>query len=123
MKLSKGEKAVLGVTAALLLAMGGHHLLSQRTVTVESVPPPVAAPETDASARLDVNTAGLEELMSLPGIGETRAQAILDYRAEHGPFAYAEELIRVPGIGERTLREFIHLVTAGGTEYAENSGG
>ena len=122
MKLSRGEKAVLVVTAVLLLVMGGCRLAAGYTLSVESAPP-AAVPEADVSALVDVNTAGLEELMSLPGIGETRARAILDYRAEHGPFAYAEDLIRVPGIGETTLRGIIHLVTAGGTEYAKNSGG
>ncbi|RAZ45836.1 helix-hairpin-helix domain-containing protein, partial [Klebsiella oxytoca] len=63
---------------------------------------------------VDVNTAGLEELMTLPGIGEVRAQAILVYRAEHGPFRYPEELIRVKGIGEGILSGILDQITTGG---------
>ena len=72
---------------------------------------------------MDINTADEETLMTLPGIGETRAKAIVVYRAEHGPFRYVEELLSVPGIGEGILNELMDLITAGGTEYAENSGG
>ena len=38
--------------------------------------------------------------MSLPGVGQVRAQAILDYRAAHGPFSSPEELALVPGVGQ-----------------------
>ena len=72
---------------------------------------------------VDVNTAGLEELMTLPGIGEVRAQAILDYRAEHGPFRYPEELIRVKGIGEGILSGILDQITTGGQDHAENLSG
>jgi competence protein ComEA len=47
---------------------------------------------------LDINTATLDQLDALPGIGKTRAQAILDYRKEHGAFISMEELQNVPGI-------------------------
>lgn len=53
-----------------------------------------------APGSVDVNTAGKEELKALPGIGDAKAQAILDYRAEHGPFASVQELARVKGISE-----------------------
>ena len=83
-------------------------------------PPEAASLPADA---VDVNTAGLEELMTLPGIGEVRAQAILDYRAEHGPFRYPEELIRVKGIGEGILSGILDQITTGGQDHAENLSG
>ena len=61
--------------------------------------------------------------MTLPGIGEKRARAILDYRAEHGPFRYVEDLIRVEGIGEGLLEGILEYAVAGGNSYAENTGG
>ena len=56
-------------------------------------------------------------------IGEVRAQAILDYRAEHGPFRYPEELIRVKGIGEGILSGILDQITTGGQDHAENLSG
>lgn len=52
---------------------------------------------------LDLNTAGVEELQLLPGIGPVKAEAILSYRESKGGFASVEELLEVSGIGERTL--------------------
>ena len=58
-----------------------------------------AAAELLPGERLDLNAASAEELQKLPGIGPALAQAIVDYRAEHGPFRSTEELMDVPGIG------------------------
>ena len=52
---------------------------------------------------VDLNSAGLEELCSLPGVGEKKAQAILDYREEHGPFSGIEELDQVDGISAKSI--------------------
>ncbi len=52
---------------------------------------------------INVNTADAELLTVLPGIGETRAAAIVEDREANGPFADAEELMRVSGIGEATV--------------------
>ncbi len=49
---------------------------------------------------VNINTAGMEELMTLNGIGETRAKAIIAYREENGPFAKAEDLMQISGIKE-----------------------
>ncbi len=50
--------------------------------------------------RVNLNTAGKEELMSLNGIGEAKAESILAYRQKVGPFQSAEELKKVSGIGD-----------------------
>ena len=55
--------------------------------------------------RVDINRAGKEELMTLTGIGETRAQAILAYRETNGNFSSVEELMQVEGIKEKTYEK------------------
>lgn len=54
---------------------------------------------------VNINTASEEELCTIPGIGETRAKQILEYRSEHGPFTSAEDLMNVPGIKEGTFNK------------------
>lgn len=49
---------------------------------------------------VNINTADLQQLMTLPGVGQTRAQAIVDYRNEHGSFECIEDIMNVTGIKE-----------------------
>ena len=66
---------------------------------------PAEAAEGTASAQLvvNINTATLQELQALPGVGATRARAILAARKERGGFKDVAELRHVKGIGERSL--------------------
>lgn len=75
-----------------------------------------AAQEETAPVRVlvDLNTAGAEELDTLTGIGPALAQAIIDYRAEHGAFESVDELLEVKGIGEAKLEGLRGEVTIGG---------
>ena len=63
-----------------------------------------------SDGKVDLNRAGKEELMTLPGIGETKAEAILQYRKEHGPFQTIEELMQVSGIGEALFEKIKNRV-------------
>ena len=65
------------------------------------------------TGQININTAGLEELMDLPGIGPALGQRILDSRAEEGLFEAVEDLLRVSGIGEKTLEKLRPWITTG----------
>ncbi len=62
--------------------------------------------QKEDTAYVDINVAGAEELMTLPGIGKAKADAILAYRKEHGAFSSCEELMQVPGIKESIYQKF-----------------
>lgn len=61
---------------------------------------------------VDINTDNLFLLCQLPGIGEAKASAILEYRKENGDFTSPDELLNVPGIGEsvyNNLKDFVYI--------------
>jgi competence protein ComEA len=73
---------------------------------------PGTAATTEPDVPLNLNTATLEQLDDLDGIGPATAQSILDYREEHGGFSSVEELGEVPGIGDvrlASLREQVRV--------------
>lgn len=64
-------------------------------------------------AKININTASLEELQTLPRIGPAIAQRIIDYRKEHGPFKRIEDIMKVQGIGERVFEQIKERITVG----------
>ncbi len=77
-------------------------------------------PESEQSSeKLDLNTATLEELDALDGIGPVIAQKIIDYREEYGGFSRLEELKEVQGIGDALLEKLRNQVTVGYSSYGE----
>lgn len=135
MKPGKGAMALLSVVLLALAVMGGF-FLGRNTVAgpvriitrshTEQLPQPEgggsreipaaqSAPseETETAFPININTATAEELQALPGIGKARAEAIIAYREEHGPFTYVEDLRGVSGIGEGILANIIDHITVG----------
>ena len=128
-KLSWYEKVILALGLAFLLLAGGYRLGGEGQgrpyqVSVTRADQPAAEdplPTADSSRpdsllegeRINVNTAGDYDLMRLPGIGEKRARAILDWREEHGGFSAPEQLLEIRGIGEKILEGLLPYIELG----------
>jgi len=78
-----------------------------------------------AAAVVNINTASKEELTTIKGIGDKRAQEIIDYRKKNGDFKSVDELEKVPGIGPGTMKQIRSQVTVSGktaTDKAADKG-
>ena len=97
--LSDGTKVLVPVTQEV------------RELSAESGENPVTASSSQTILPININTAPKQSLMELPGIGETKAQAIIDYRTQNGPFTSIEEIQNVSGIGPATFEKLKDLIT------------
>lgn len=70
----------------------------------------------EVSLLVNINTASVQQLSVLPGIGEGYAGRIVEYRESNGPFAAPEELLLVEGIGQARLEAILDYITIGGIE-------
>ncbi len=97
--------------AALMLAA----LLVVPAAALAQAPsqPAPAAKTTPASTPVNLNTATVEQLDGLPGIGRAMAARILEYRQKAGAFKKVEELMNVRGIGEKNFLKLKPLITVG----------
>ena len=102
-KITKTEWILLGLTGVFLcglLALFFHDRAQLREAGIAteiSVPQEEILPDLSP---LDLNTATVEELAQLPGIGEELARRMIEYREINGPFETTEQLMEVSGIGE-----------------------
>lgn len=84
---------------------------------IEGASPVLATPlpevETITTELININTASIAELDTLPGIGPTTAQKIIDYRDQNGPFVSIEDIVNVSGIGPASYERLKDLITVG----------
>ncbi len=93
--LSDGQRLYIPASQAVTLTDEG------RGITIET------------STLININTAGFSELDALPGIGEVKAQAIIDYRQQNGLFTALDDLMKVEGISESLYEDLKGLITLG----------
>ena len=89
-------------------------------ITVSTIATPIpenstisdsGSPQSTAQEKININTAEKEELMTLTGVGEAKAQSIIAYREEHGGFQSIEELMQIEGIKEGVFNKIKEDIT------------
>lgn len=103
---------IMTVTFLIGRCIGGGDVI----IAYDSAVEPTQAPGTVyvTNGKLNINTADIEALCELPGIGQTTAQRIIAYREQHGEFKDIIDLMKVNGIGEKTFDAISELITVGG---------
>lgn len=83
----------------------------QSTAEPNTEATPAATGKPTASGPVNINTASLDQLETLPGVGPAIGQRIIDYRTAHGPFQKIEQIMNVKGIGPATFNNLQSLIT------------
>ena len=86
----------------------------QTAPTTAATAPTQTVPEETVSFPVNINTADADTLTALPGIGRVLAERIVAYRRQNGPFRAIEEITKVEGIGEKKAEAILELITVGG---------
>ena len=71
----------------------------------------IAAEEAVEDPLININTAGVDVLIKLPGLGESKARSIIEYRDSNGIFKSIDEIMQVPGIGEAIFEKIKNHIT------------
>ncbi len=125
--MKKPIKILVGITCVFLCLLVG--IFVGRNLTRSYIPVDQAISSQDVNTdgttvnkdgRIDINTATMEQLQLLPGVGEVTAQRIIDYRTEHNGFTAIEDLMEIKGIGEKTFEKMKQYVKV--EQAYENSG-
>jgi len=108
---------VTGMLVAALVS-GGISALAQ---SEKAAAAPKARTTATASAPVNLNAASVAQLQTLPGVGASTAQRIVEHRQKNGPFKKIEELMNIKGIGEKSFLKLKPLITVA-AEKADRAG-
>ncbi|MHB8070915.1 MAG: helix-hairpin-helix domain-containing protein [Candidatus Cryosericum sp.] len=108
---STEDADLIGVNLAARLQDGDQVTVPAKTAGGTDITVVPTSPASSTRTRVSINRATLAELDTLPGIGPAKAQAILDYRSQHGQFKRLEDLQNVKGIGPATFEDLKQLIT------------
>jgi competence protein ComEA len=98
------------ITIATALAIGVTLVIALPALAANLQSPPPAAAATTAKPAINLNTATVDQLETLPGIGRKTAERIIEYRTKAGGFKRIEDLMNVKGIGEKSFLKLKPLV-------------
>ena len=99
------------IVAVTLVVLPGCAKPTRIRNTADETPSTASAPAS-FTGRININTASVEELEKLPGIGKALAARIVEHRENYGPFRKPEHLMVVPGISDRKFRSMRYLIVA-----------
>ena len=102
---------MIRIVIGVLLVLG----LAVATAAAQDAPRR-SSPTSSMSAPINLNTATVAQLESLPGIGKATAERILEYRQKNGSFKKVEDLMNVRGVGEKSFLTLKPLVTVTATK-------
>ncbi len=98
------RRTALALLAALAMVIG---------FGVPAAAATAAESRTETPAQVDINSASVEELMSVSGIGQVIAQRIVEFREKNGPYKSVDDLLKVQGIGEKSLARIRENLSVG----------
>ena len=111
-KTKRGRGIAITALASLALLLATAAQAAPRAGADEGKPKGADAKASHSASPVDVNSATVEELMAVKGIGVSLAQRIVEFREKNGPYKDVDDLLKVQGIGEKSLdriREFLSV--------------
>ena len=101
-------RGILAIVIVTVLGVVQPSLASEQAAKTASA---AAATKASAATPVNLNSASVAQLQTLPGIGASTAQRIVEYRQKNGSFKKIEELMNVKGIGEKSFLKLKPLIT------------
>ncbi|MCM1566568.1 MAG: helix-hairpin-helix domain-containing protein [Dehalobacter sp. 4CP] len=112
-KLKDGQKIIVASKSTGTGQLTGNEVQNKTQNKTENSVAQSAGTTDGLSTKVNINTAGINELDTIPGIGPALAQRIIDYRTENGWFSAPEEIQNVSGIGSKTYEKMEKYISVG----------